>query len=75
MRVTGVGDLLESSLSNYHVRDDVARLQDLDKFLMGDMTEEEQLEKGFCDFDAVQSAYEELTDLLDALVVEAIENF
>lgn len=38
-------DFLEKFLPNYHSRDDIARLLDLDKFLSGEMDYLEKKEK------------------------------
>jgi len=71
MKIT---EFLEKFLPNYHKRDDVARLNDLYKFLDLEMTDEEVREKGFVQ-NCYDDVYFEFSELQDKLFAEALQNF
>ena len=70
MKIT---EFLEKFLPNYHSRNDVARLNDLYKFLDLEMTDEEVREKGFVQ-NCYDDVYFELSELQDKLFAEALQN-
>jgi len=62
-RLTGVVELLEEHLWNYHTNDDVARLDDLSKHLSG-----EEIIEGL----STKDAFHEFLDIQDDLVQKAL---
>ena len=67
-------EFLEKFLPNYHSRNDVARLDDLTKYLSYDMDAEEQTDKGLYNVHYHQ-AFFEYEELSNKLFAEALQNF
>lgn len=67
-------DFLEKYLPNYYHRDDVAHVDDMDKFLSGEMDEAEQEEKGFKGA-STSEMFKRYFESHMSLVFEAIMNY
>ena len=69
----GVLEILEKYLSDYYRSDDVARMDDLCKYINSEMTEAEEKEKNLFDED-IQTVFAEFLELQDKLMARALQN-
>ena len=72
--MTTIQQLLENHLPNYYSRDDVARLDDLYRYITDEMTEAEEKEKDLFDADIPEEVFPEYVELKDKLHDEALNN-
>ena len=70
----GVVEILEKYLPDYHRNDDIARMDDLCKYINNEMTEAEEKEKNLFDED-IPTVFAEFLELQEKLHAEALQNF